>query len=564
VTPRLQLARLLHILRVLVRHGFAHLLVRYPRSPTLRRISGAAWLADRLELARLSGPRRFRRLFEDLGGSFIKFGQMLALQPDIVSLEYCDELFNLLDRIAPFPVEHVFRVFREELGVSPDEIFDAFDPEPLATASIGQVHTAVLHGRKVAVKVQRPSVDTDFMGDIRLMAVAIRGIRRFQIRSLYWMLEPMGEFVAWTHEELDYRREARYADRLRRNAEANEFERVPEVFWDLTTRRTLVVEFLPGVTVLDYLRAVAAGDDWTTHTLRAHGFDPNRFARHIIDNFLGDAFQYGVFHADLHPANLLVLPGDVVGYVDFGITGVLSRYSRRHLVGMTLAYTRADVGGMADAFFKLTTSEPDADPQRFRTILADLSQEWYEGEGSQTVFKKNFTLVMLDMLTLSRKTGIWPERDVIKYIRSSIATDGLITRFAPGFNVGRYLEEVCQRWVAWESRRATLRYDTFTGLAASSARLAEDGATRAASVLRRLADGDTLARVDITTTSRGGDRLRRRAVRVSGVVIAFTALFELTAAPVHVGVNLFTAEAVLIVGALAALVDSVRRLAMAD
>lgn len=553
MTPRLQVARLLHILRVLARHGIAQLVAR----------CGRPGLAARFELARLTGPQRFRRLFEDLGGSFIKFGQMLALQPDIVSLEYCDELFNLLDRIAPFPVEHVVQVFREEIGESPDEIFDEFDPVPLATASIGQVHTAVLRGRKVAVKVQRPSVDVDFMGDIRLMALAMRMIRRFEIRTFYWMLEPMGEFVAWTREELDYRREARYADRLRRNAETNPFERVPEVFWDLTTRRTLVIEFLPGLTVLDYLRAIGAGDDWTAHKLRAGGFDPNQFARHIIDNFLGDAFQYGVFHADLHPANLLVLPGDVVGYVDFGITGVLSRYSRRHLVAMTLAYTRADVGGMADAFFKLTTQEADADPVAFRAILAELSQEWYEGDGTETVFKKNFTLVMLDMLTLSRKTGIWPERDVIKYIRSAIATDGLITRFAPGFNVGRYLEEVCQRWVAWEARRATLRYDTFTSLAASTARLAEDGTTRAASVLRRLVEGETLARVDITTTSRRDDRLRRRTLRTAGLVVAFTAVFELTAAPAGFGVNLFTAEAVLVAAALLALADSVRRLAVA-
>jgi ubiquinone biosynthesis protein len=553
MTPRAQAARLLHILRVLVRHGLTFLIVRYARF--------WPWLPGRLALARLTGPQRFRRLFEDLGGSFIKFGQMLALQPDIVSLEYCDELFDLLDRLAPFPVEDVERMFLEELGHSTGELFDEFDPQPLATASIGQVHTAKLAGRKVAVKVQRPSADTDFMGDIRLMAFAMRMIRRFQLKAFYWMLEPMGEFVAWTREELDYRREARYADRLRRNAELNAFERVPEVFWDLTTRRILVIEFLTGMTVLDYMRAIAAGDDWTPHKLRAGGFDPNRFARHIIDNFLGDAFQYGVFHADLHPANLLVLPGDVVGYVDFGITGVLSRYSRRHLVAMTLAYTRADVAGMADEFFTLTTSEPDADPARFRAVLTELSQEWYEGEGTQTVFKKNFTLVMLDMLTLSRKTGIWPERDVIKYIRSAIAADGLITRFAPGFNVGWYLEQVCQRWVAWEARRATLQYDTFASLAASSARLADDGVTRAASVLRRIVDGDSLARVDVTTTGRRDDRLRRRTLRVAGLVVAFTALFELTGAPVQIGINLFTAEAVLVVGALVALGDSVRRLA---
>src|SRR5262249_6062954 len=154
---------------------------------------------------------------------------------------------------------------------------------------------------------------------------------------------------------------------------------------------------------------------------------------------------------------------------------------------MTLAYTRADVDAMAEAFSKLTTSEPDADPAAFRARLAELSQDWYEGEGSQTTFKKNFTLVMLDMLTLSRQTGIWPERDVIKYIRSAIAADGLITRFAPGFNVGRHLETVCQQWVTWESRRALLSYETLAGWATSSGRLVESGLARAGTVLRRIA-----------------------------------------------------------------------------
>jgi ubiquinone biosynthesis protein len=118
--------RLPHILLVLIRHGIAQLVapraVRWP------------WLLRWVPLAGLNGPQRFRRLFEDLGGSFIKFGQMLALQPDIVSLEYCDELFNLLDRIAPFPFAHVEQVFQEELGRSPAEIFEQFETEPLATA----------------------------------------------------------------------------------------------------------------------------------------------------------------------------------------------------------------------------------------------------------------------------------------------------------------------------------------------------------------------------------------------------------------------------------------------
>src|SRR5262249_38191973 len=292
--PMRNLRRLVHLARVLLAHASAYLVGTYLRA--------WPWLVARVPRASLTGPQRFRRLLEDLGGSFIKFGQMLALQPDIVSLEYCDELFNLLDRIPPFSFEHVEQVFREELGRSPRELFDRFDVEPMATASIGQVHIAYRGGRKVAVKVQRPTVDAEFAGDIRLMEIGIAAIRRFQWKSLFWMLEPMREFVAWTREELDYRREARYADRLRRNAAGNPFERVPEVFGDLPTRRTLVMEFVPGVTVLEYLRALGNGGEWTLHRLRASGFDPNRFARHIIENFLGDAFRFGVFHADLHPA----------------------------------------------------------------------------------------------------------------------------------------------------------------------------------------------------------------------------------------------------------------------
>ncbi len=112
-----------------------------------------------------------------------------------------------------------------------------------------------------------------------------------------------------------------------------------------------------------------------------------------------------MFHADLHPANLLVLPGEIVGYVDFGITGVLSRYSRRHLVALTLAVARADVDGMADAFFKLAASDASSNLDLFRSNLAEVSRAWYEGEGADAVLKRNFTLVMLDMLILCRKSA---------------------------------------------------------------------------------------------------------------------------------------------------------------
>ena len=546
------LRRLIDIVTVIIRHAVAHLagalLNRWPK------------LAFGAKFARISGPQRLRLFFEDLGGTFIKFGQMLALQPDILSLEYCNALFDLLDRCAPFDYLHIERIFVEEVGKTPAEIFDSFESQPLATASIGQVHIARLRGLKVAVKVQRPSVETDFAGDIRLMVATINFIKRLRLSFVYWMIEPMSEFVAWTREELDYRCEARYMEQLRRNARDNLHESVPEVIWQYSTRRILVTEFFEGDTVLSFLRATEANDELMLHRLKSSGFDANQVARHIIDNFLGDAFQHGIFHADLHPANLMILPNNIVGYVDFGITGVISPYSRQNLIALTLAYTRGDLDGMCEAFFKVSSIDKDSDVQRFRTALKRLADGWYEMSGKQRRLRKNFTLVMVDMLRLSRATSIWPERDVIKYIRSSIAVDGLITRFAPGFNVGRHLELVCSGYLKWQVRKSLFSYSTLVGWATSGEHMIRDGPLRAASFLHRIASGEMPIGGDLSGASVQGDRaFDRRTVQLGVVVFGVSLIIALTGERVQLGVNLFTAEIVLIASAVMMLLRTIRR-----
>ena len=549
------LRRLAHITCVVVRHALAHacgaLLGRWPR------------LARRLRVSPVGAPERLRMTLEEIGGTFIKFGQMLALQPDIISLEYCNALFNLLDRVTPFSSAEVERIFVEELGARPSELFDSFAQQPLATASIGQVHVGWLGGRKVAVKVQRPNVEVDFAGDIRLMAATIRLIKRLRLRCLYWMLEPTGEFLAWTHEELDYRCEARYMERLRRNARGNAHERVPEVFWRFTTRRTLVTEFFEGETLLAYLRALETNDERVSGHLREMGFEPDQTARHVIDNFLGDVFSHGMFHADLHPANLMILPANVVGYIDFGITGTISRYSRQNLVALTLAYTRGDLEGMCEAFFRISVFDSESSAARFREGLRVFAETWYEAEGRERKLRKNFTLVMLDMLRLSRRTGVWPERDVVKYIRSAIAIDGLITRFAPTFDLGRHLQTVCDRHLRWSARRAMFTYDSILAWAISGERLVSDGPLRAAGFVQRLTAGDLEAQASFVRE--GGvpddEALRRRALQLGALVFAVSLAAAATGESLQLGINLLTAELLVVGAAATLLLRTVRRLA---
>jgi predicted unusual protein kinase regulating ubiquinone biosynthesis (AarF/ABC1/UbiB family) len=471
--------RSIKIFYIGLHHLFAHFLrLQAARVPLLRRINfGAA----------LSGPQRLRIALEQIGGTFIKFGQVLALQSDILPLDYCRELFNLLDRVPPFAFADVEQTFVEDFGRKPSQIFDSFAREALATGSIGQVHVATLGHKKLAVKVRRPSVLTDFGADIRLMAFTIRAITVFRVKQLYWMIAPTTEFIAWTREEMDYRNEARYMDMIAKNAANNPREQVPRVLWEHTTERILTAEFLEALTVLDYMRARESCNQPVLEHFHAIDFEPDLFARNLIDNFLGDAFQYGMFHADLHPANLLILPSSRVGYIDFGIAGVLSAYSRHHLIAMTLAYTRGDLGGMCESFFQVSAMDGHSDQIKFRSHLRELSLAWYSRDGEDVVLRKSITAIMLDLLTLSRATGIWPQRDVVKYIRSAIALDGLIKSFAPGFDVGRHLEAVCDRHMQWHAMQTAFSARSIFAWFEANSALVRDGATRTLRAIDRLA-----------------------------------------------------------------------------
>src|SRR5262249_3413164 len=251
VRLRTGIRRFAHVTRIILRHAIAHLL--YPRL--------ARWpnLARRLLGSQLSGPDRLRITFEEIGGTIIKFGQILGMQSVMIPLEYCRGLFGLFDRVPPFEYEHVQRTFREDLGETPEQIFESFDTTPFATGSIGQVHLGMLEGCKVAVKVRRPTIVDDFAVDIAWLTFLVNAVKLLRIETLSWIVSPTEEFVAWTREELDYRREAHYMDELGRNARTNQFERVPAVFWNSTTARILTVEFLEGITISDYLRNEETG-----------------------------------------------------------------------------------------------------------------------------------------------------------------------------------------------------------------------------------------------------------------------------------------------------------------
>src|SRR5258706_13351555 len=385
--------RLRHVTTVLGRHAVAAGADRL----------GWRGLSSRFATAGLAGPMRFRVLLEDLGGSFVKFGQVLAVQPDLLPPGYATQLLDLLDRVAPVPIDVVMQTIRAELGPAAGRL-ERMNPEPLATASIAQVHVAQLDRRVVAIKVQRPGIEEQFRSDVKMMMVLLWIVRLFRVRPLYWLDEPIREFAAWTDEELDFRREARHITLVRRQSVGRRGVRLPEVIMGLTTRRVLVTEYLDGVPMATYMRAVESNEHALGDRLRAQGFDPGVFGRQIIFNFTTDSFGHGLFHADLHPANLLILPGNVVGYVDFGITGSIGPYARTWLAAMTLAPVRPDIDDLHPTFLKLVVPRRDADPVAFRAGLDALADAWYGGQGGGRVAQAAPALVVA-VLAASRRTA---------------------------------------------------------------------------------------------------------------------------------------------------------------
>src|SRR3954463_11530914 len=298
--PQRRIGRLSEIGRVATRHGFGYLIDR-------RRSNDDTQLADR--------GRRLREMLDELGPTFVKFGQLLSTRPDVMPPDIIAELRKLQDDVTPFTYEEAELVIQEELGLPIERLFVEFDRVPIAAASIGQVHGAILpNGRRVAVKVQRPDAPRQIEADIALLSQAA-GLAKDRLRRLDF-IDARGivdEFARNIRQELDYRGEARNADRFRHDFAGHPRVRIPRVYWSYTRARVLTLEFIDGVQLADV-------DPLITSEL-----DRRRIAELMTETWMTMVFRNGFFHGDPHPANILVLEGGQgIGLVDFGLAGKLT------------------------------------------------------------------------------------------------------------------------------------------------------------------------------------------------------------------------------------------------
>jgi ubiquinone biosynthesis protein len=419
IRPR-YLRRYRQIVSILFDYGFGAALNQLGLGERLnipRRVRKRKVLADDT----YSNPRRLRLALEELGPTFIKGGQILSARSDLLPPEYIEELSYLQDRVAPVSWDKAAAVIEFELGKPVTEIFREFDTRPIAAASLAQVYNATLFsGEQVVVKVQRPGIEEVINTDLDIMFDLAKTVQEHTEAGYRHDVADLAQEFAWgLRGELDFRREGRSADQFRENFKDEQYLKVPNIFWDYTTRRVLVMERLEGIKIDDLAALDAAG--YNRHELSAR----------CADIILKEVMLDGYFHADPHPGNLMVLPGGVIGVLDFGTMGRLDERDRANLARLFINIVSMDVNATVDQLQHMRIVEYHVDTNRLakdlrRVLLRYYGLPIYEIAG-QDLFKEVQPLIYEYKLRVPS--------DYWLLIKTAIIMQGVGLKLDPEFDI---------------------------------------------------------------------------------------------------------------------------------
>jgi ubiquinone biosynthesis protein len=449
------LGRLSEIAQVAVKHGFGYFFESHKLTDLIPGHK-ASRLAEGMEEGAAGSPRgqHLRELLDELGPTFVKFGQLLSMRPDVVPPDIITELRSLQDDVRPVPFEQVEDVIEEELGASIEKLFLSFEEEAIAAASIGQVHRAVIpNGRRVAVKVQRPGAPRQIEADLALLYQAA-GLVKDRVRALDFIdvRALVDEFARQIRQELDYRQEARNAQAFHQNFAGHPHVHVPKVFWTYTRARVLTLELLEGRQLADI--------DHAAYTIE----ERRRIAYLMTEAWMEMIFRHGFFHGDPHPANILVLDEvEQIGLVDFGAVGKLTDDDIGKLTKLFIDAAQERVDQLPRRLADLGVRYPKEREEEFLAELREIYYRYYGASLSEVdpiqVIREAFQLIYSMNLRL-------PTRFLL--LDRAIATLGSVgVELYPDFNVfevakpyarGLMLERYTPDRIARRVRRDAMRY----------------------------------------------------------------------------------------------------------
>ena len=430
-----RLSRTLEIARVVGRYGLDDLLPAQAR-PVL----GALLRANPWRLGAVEAPRgeRLRRALEDLGPVFIKFGQMLSTRRDLLPADMADELARLQDQVPPFPSEEAVILIEAALGGSVDDLFERFDREPMASASVAQVHAArTREGREAVVKVIRPGIEVVIEKDLALLELIAAFLERwFRDGRRLRPVEVVRDYRHTILDELDLGREAANASQLRRNFADGALVYVPEVFWDYTRRNVMVMERIRGIPVTDL------------DTLRARKVDLKLLGERGVEIFFTQVFRDSFFHADMHPGNIFVDAADPADpryiAIDCAIIGSLTEDDQYYLARNLLAIFRRDYHEVAQLHVECGWVPPDTRIPDFESAMRAVCEPIFE----RPIAEISFGQLLVYLFRTASRFDMEVQPSLVLLQKTLLNIEGLGRQLYPQLNLWDTAMPFLENWVS--------------------------------------------------------------------------------------------------------------------
>jgi len=427
------LQRYRQILTVLFKYGFGELVDRMNVAHYLETGLQLVSKRRRERMERLTRSERVRLAVEELGPTFIKLAQVLSTRPDLIPVEFTQELAKLQDQVPPFPFEQARQIVEEDLKAPLEEKFPHFERTPLAAASIAQVHRARLaDGQETVVKVQRPGIARLIEVDVEILyhlaTLMERHIVELGIQRPTALVE---EFARTLEKEIDFTVEANHMERFSRQFREKPGIYIPRVYRPLSTRRVLTMEYIQGIKISDL------------NALEAAGLDRKLLAARGAEIILEQVLRFGFFHGDPHPGNLFILPGNLICYLDFGMMGSVDRQAREDFADLIFAYFGRDEKKVAQVLLRVM--EYDEEPNR-RALEKDLA-DFLEGVLYPPLKKNPISSLLKVLLELIHRHRLRIPADIFLMIKALAATEAVGYNLDPEFDLAGKAEPFIRRIV---------------------------------------------------------------------------------------------------------------------
>jgi ubiquinone biosynthesis protein len=449
------LNRTREILGIFIKYGFEDVIANSTLRNLVTEGMRIRWLRDEKPVMEYTRWERIRMAAEELGPTFIKLAQILSNRPDIIPETLVKEFEKLQDHVPPFPFAQAKLIVEKETGKKLEDIFEEFSEVPMASASIGQVHKAKLKtGEEVVVKVQRPDVEETILLDLGIIKEAVRRTDRYlKKQGILNAEEVVRVFERAITKELDYLNEARNIDRFRTTYRHRTDFYVPKAYSEYSTRRVLIMEFARGCKITDVKQ------------LKEWGISPARIVEKGMDIYLSQIFEYGYFHGDPHPGNVLVNEEGTIILLDFGMVGQLMKKDKYAFAGIFVAMSRHDARDMANQMRKLAVEDEITDMRQFVYDLNDMIEDYSYLDVSESSIQD----VIERLQKIMYDYHITVPGGVFLVFRAFAILEGIGKKLHPNFKTYEFIRPYGQRLLTEQlkpenlAQEAQQRFSNLTG-----------------------------------------------------------------------------------------------------